>query len=167
MSRERDESSASSDSRRAGPRPWLRFALIGSIAINLFLVGMAGVWAVKPFWRSHFGPPPPIAENLTERMAAHLPPPDRAILRQAVQKRQDEIRAHMKTARGAQRDIRRALGANPFDPDAFTAASNRARAERDAAQIAMHQAMREAAIAMSAEGRAKLAQPPRGPRRED
>lgn len=163
MSRDMDDSAVPSDSRRAAPRPWLRFTLIGSIALNLFFVGMAGVWAVKPFWRSHFGPPP-VAENLAERMSSHLPDADKMILRQAVQKRQDEIRAHMKTARGAQRDIRRTLRADPFDPDAFTAASNRARAERDVAQIAMHQAMREAAIAMSAEGRAKLAQPPRGAR---
>lgn len=163
MSRDRNDSPGPSDSPRAG-RPWFRFALIGSLALNLFFVGVAGVWAVKPFWRSHFGPPPPVAENLAERMSARLPEADRHILRQAVQKRQDEIRAHMKTARGAQRDIRRTLTADPFDPDAFTAASNRARAEREAAQIAMHQAMREAAIAMSAEGRARLAQPPRGSR---
>lgn len=165
MSRDRDDQTVPSDSRRPARRPWLRFVLIGSLALNLFFVGMAGVWAVKPFWRSHFGPPPPpIAENLAERMSARLPEGDKVILREAVQKRQDEIRAHMKTARGAQRDIRRSLRADPFDPDAFTAASNRARAERDAAQIAMHQAMREAAIVMSAEGRARLAQPPRGSR---
>lgn len=150
---------------RGTPRwHWLRIALIGSIALNLFFVGIVGVWAVKPLWRGHFGAPGPVADNLAERMTSRLPDADKPILRQAFEKRQDDIRSHMKIARAAQQDARRSLRANPFDPDAFSAAFNRARTARDAAQIATHQAMREAAIAMSAEGRGRLAQPPRGQR---
>lgn len=164
MSSGLDGSGVASGSRGQPRGRWVRIALIGSIALNLFFVGIVGVWVVKPLWRGHFGAPGPVADNLTERMTSRLPDADKPILRQAFQKRQDDIRGHMKTARAAQQDARRSLRATPFDPDAFSAASDRARAARDAAQIAMHQAMREAAIAMSAEGRAKLAQPPRGQR---
>lgn len=152
-----------SSASRGGRRRWLRIALIVSIALNLFFVGVIGVWAVKPLLRDREGPPVG-ATSFTERMASRLPEADKPILRQAFQKRHDDIRRLFDEARAAQRDARRSLRANPFDPDAFSAASDRVRAARDAAQIAIQQAVREAATSMSQEGRAKLAEPPRGRR---
>lgn len=163
MSSTTDDSVPGSDGRGAGGRRWLRLALIASIALNLFFVGIVGVWAVKPLLRDREGPPGG-ATTMTERMASRLPEADRPILRQAFEKRHDDIRRLFDEARAAQRESRRALRANPFDPQAFTAASDRSRAARDAAQAAFSQAIREAATNMSPEGRAKLAQPPRGPR---
>ena len=164
MSNDKDASGMSSSQREDSRRRWFRNGLIVSLALNLFLVGIVGVWAFRPLWRERFEAPAPIAENLTKRMMNRLPDADKPILQQAFHKRHDDIRAHMKMARAAQQDARRSLRADPFDPELFSAASQRARAARDTAQVAMHQAMREAAIAMSAEGRARLAQPPRGQR---
>lgn len=145
----------------SGGRRWTRTALIVSIALNLFFVGIIGVWAVKPLLRDREGPPGG-AISMAERMASRLPEADRPILLQAFQKRHDDIRRLFDEARNAQRESRRALRADPFDPEAFAAASDRSRAARDAAQAAFSQAVREAATSMSAEGRAKLAS--RGPR---
>jgi len=155
--------SASTSDGRGRRRRWLRIALIISVALNLFFVGIVGVWAVKSLLRDREGPPIG-ATSMAERMASRLPQADRPILLQAFQKRHDDIRRLFDEARTAQRDSRRALRANPFDPEAFAAASDRSLAARDAAQAAFSEAVREAATNMSAEGRAKLAEPPRGRR---
>lgn len=164
MSSGMDASALTSDSPGGRGRRWLRIALIASVALNLFFVGIVGVWAVKPMLRDRHGPAELGANSFTERMASRLPDADKPILRQAFQKRHDDIRRLFEEARTAQRDARRSLRANPFDPDAFSAASDRARAARDAAQAAIHQAVREAATTMSQEGRTKLAEGPRGRR---
>ena len=164
MSGGMDGSSIASDSRGERCRRWIRLALIGSIALNLFFVGVVGVWAVKPLWRDRPGGPGPVAGGIAERMVQRLPDADKPILGQALQKRQDDIRRLLDEARAAQQDARRSLRANTFDPSAFSAASDRTRAARDGVQAAIHQAVREAATTMSREGRAKLAQPPRPPR---
>lgn len=148
-------------------RRWMRGALIVSVAVNLFLAGVVGVWAVKPMFRDRGGEPPGGATSIAERMASRLPETDGQILRQAFQKRHDDMRKLFDEARAAQRDSRRALRATPFDPAAFAAASQRSIAARTAVQEAFNQAMGEAAAGMSTDGRAKLAQPPqRGPRRD-
>jgi uncharacterized membrane protein len=156
-----EDSVPASDGR--GGRYWTRIALIASIALNLFFIGVAGVWAVKPLLHDRDAPPGG-ANSFAERMASRLPDADKPILMQSFQKRHDDIRRLFDEARAAQRDARRSLRADPFDPAAFAAASARVRAARDAAQAAIHQAVLEAATNMSADGRAKLAQPSRGPR---
>ena len=149
-----DDPVSSSAAGGDGRRRWLRVALIASLALNLFFAGLMGVWAVKPLVRDHRGPGP--GEGIVERLAGRLPEADQPILRQAFAKRPD-IGRLLDEARKAQQDARRSLRADPFDPDAFQAAAERVRTARDAAQSEIHQAVREAATRMSAEGRARLA----------
>lgn len=149
-----DDLASSSATGGASRGRWLRVALVASLALNLFLAGIMGVWAVKPLFRGHHGSGP--GEGIVERLAGRLPEADQPILRQAFAKRPD-IGRLLEEARKAQQDARRTLRANPFDPEAFRAATERVRAARDAAQSEIHQAVREAATQMSAEGRTKLA----------
>lgn len=163
MSSAMNDGTSASDGRG---RRWMRIGLIASVALNLFLAGVVGVWAVKPMFHDRGGPPGG-ATTIADRMASRLPDADGKVLRQAFEKHHEEMRKLFDEARAAQRDSRRALRATPFDPAAFAAAAQRSSAARGAAQDAFSQAMGEAAAAMSPDGRAKLGQPPqRGPRRD-
>jgi uncharacterized membrane protein len=148
-------------------RRWIRVALIASIALNLFLAGLVGVWLVRPaVFRPSAGPPSAVglpADRLGERLARRLPAPDKPIIRDAFKNHEQDIRQRLDEWRSASQVTRRSLRANPFDPDAFTAAFNRAEDARNGYQRAVHQAVREAAAAMSPEGRIKLTQPPGRP----
>jgi uncharacterized membrane protein len=147
-------------------RRWILVGMIASLALNLFLAGVVGAWLVRPaLFRPAAAPPVTLglpADRLGERIARRLPPSDRPIIRDAFKNHEQEIRQRLEEWRNALQTSRRSLRADPFDPDAFTAAFNRAEDARNGYQRAVHQAVREAATAMSPEGRIKLTQPPPG-----
>lgn len=159
MTSDREASIDGTDARRVRRRRWLRNGLIASLALNLFLGGIIGVWAVRPLFRDN---PQPSVGGMMDRMAARLPEADRPVLRQAFGKRQDEIGRLFQEARQAQQAVRKSLRAQPFDPAAYDAATARAREARAAIETVMQSATREAALGMSAEGREKFAQRGRG-----
>jgi uncharacterized membrane protein len=163
MSDEANKSDLSQPGAGRGGR-W-RYLLIGSLALNLFLAGVLGVWAMRPYF--HRQPPPPQPGTVSERIANRLPEVDRPVLRQAFAKRQGEINRLFEESRKAQQESRAALRANPFDAAAFDAAAERNRATRNALQDAVHAAMREAAMGMSAEGRERLMPRRRPPSEEN
>jgi uncharacterized membrane protein len=167
MSDDVNKPEASSD-RGPGRRSnrWRNLFII-SLALNVFLGGIVAAWALRPvipglhtIVRLHHPPPPPSPRNFAERMAERLPEADRAVLRQAFAKRQGEIEKQFGEMRKSQQAARAALRTDPFDAAAYDAAIERDRATRLALQTAIQGAMREAAMGMSAEGRAKLM--PRG-----
>lgn len=157
---------------RSGPRwgdraRWLKIALVGSVALNLFLAGVIGAWVLRPqFVERSASASPPTAGSIASRMAARLPNADRPILHQAFEAHEREIGEHFKQWRMAQQMTRLALRNDPYDGDAFTAAFERAQEARDKFQMAIHQATREAAGRMSHDGRMKLAQSPGSSRRQ-
>jgi uncharacterized membrane protein len=152
------------------PRRWLVVGLVGSIALNLFLAGVFGAWLWRPVTGRHSGPPGPTismtADQIANRVARRLPDADRPILLQAFKNHEDAIRQSLEDWRQAQQGARRSLRAEPFDPDAYTAAIMRSLAARENYNMAIHQAFREAATGMSHDGRVKLAMPGPADRRD-
>lgn len=145
-------------------RRWLLVGLVASVALNLFLAGVVGAWLVRPaIFRPSPGPALALglpADRLAERISRRLPASDKPIFRDAFKKHEQDIWLRLEDWREAQQMSRRSLRADPFDPAAFSAAFNRVQEARLGYQTAVHQAMREAAAAMSREGRVKLTQPP-------
>jgi uncharacterized membrane protein len=145
---------------------WLLVGLVASVALNLFLAGLFGAWLVRPtIFRAPSAPSFELglpADRLAERLARRMPASDKPILRDAFKKHEQEIGVRLEDWRAAQQMSRRSLRADPFDPGAFGAAFMRAQEARLGYQTAIHEAVREAAAAMSREGRIKLTQPPPG-----
>lgn len=136
----------------------LRLVLIGSLALNLFLAGILGVWAARPLFHDR---PGAAAGGMMERMARRLPERDQPVMRQAFEKRQQEIERRFDELRRAQQEVRRSLRADPFESESFDRAFARAGAARGEVHATFHQIFREAAPHMSPMGRARLAEPRR------
>jgi uncharacterized membrane protein len=146
-----------------GARRRGRLILIASLALNLLLIGVVGVWAVRPFFR---GPPrPPQFGRMVERMAHRLSDADAAALRHAYDSRHAQMDKLNVDVRDARRNVRRALQADPFDPDALKSALDSVRSARSAVEEEIQDVMRDGATNMSPEGRRRLARGPHaGPR---
>jgi uncharacterized membrane protein len=150
--------STTSAAARDGARRWLGPALLTSLVINLFLLGLiAAAVAHRP--RMHggeLGPPPPFF-GMMHKGVAGLPPDDRAAVRDMMLHEFPIIRPYFARIDQARRDLSIAIGTEPFDAakvaDAF--------AKVDAAQAQMIQATRAALIAgfgkMSPEQRGRIA----------
>jgi uncharacterized membrane protein len=139
----------------AAARPSTRWLLLGSLALNLFFIGIAIAMAVRP------APPARTWDRdvfvRTERLAERLPKADGDILiaqmnanRAAIEKTQQQYRA-------AQEAIRDSFRKEPFDPNAMRAAMNQTRAARQEFDGALQNAFAEAATRMSQDGREALA----------
>ena len=139
-------------------RGW-RVALILSLALNLLLAGVVGVWAVRPMFRGP--PPPPEFGHVIERMAHRLNNADAAILKRAYDEHRDEMNRLTGDVRDARQKVRRALQTDPFDPAALKVAMDEVRAARSTVEEAIQDVMRSGAAAMSTEGRHTLARGPR------
>ena len=154
----KDPSDSMSD--RSGPRRCWRVALIASLALNLLLAGVVGVWVVRPIFR---GPPsPPEFGRVVERMAHRLNDADAAVLKRAYSEHRDEMARLTGNVRNARQKVRLALQTDPFDPAALKNSMDEVRAARSAMEEAIQDVMRSAAAGISAEGRHTLA---RGPHR--
>lgn len=141
------------------PRRCWRLALVASLALNLLLAGVVGVWAVRPMFRGP--PPPPEFGRVIEHMTHRLNDSDAAILKRAYSEHRDEMNRLIGNVRDARQKVRRALQTEPFDPVALKGAMNEVRAARSAVEEAIQDVMRSGAAAMSAEGRHMLARGPR------
>ncbi|MGE5539368.1 MAG: periplasmic heavy metal sensor [Gemmatimonas sp.] len=149
-----------SDRPRNGRR-W-RIALLASVALNLLLAGVIGVWVARPMFR---GPAPqPEFGRVIDRMANRLPDSDAAVLRRAYDAHREEIARLGQNVRRTRERVRAALRADPFDAGALAAAMGEMRAARNGVEDAIQSVMREGAAEMSPEGRRTLARGPRGDR---
>ena len=137
-----------------------RWLLIGSLALNLFFVGtivsLAARHYVMPAQPAATERPRSAAARI-ERLAAPLPAADAEKLRAA-------FRARASAAEGARDALNKAyeraqavLRAEPLDAAALRATLAEARAVRPAYDQIMQEILIAGASAMSAEGRAKLA----------
>ncbi len=141
---------------RRGSSRWL---LLGSLALNLFFIGIAIALAVR-------GPPPrtwdPDVFVRMERLAAALPPADGAVLRGQMKDNHDAIAQAQTQYHTARDQIRATLRQKPFDPNAMRGAMTNAQAARQAYYQTIQGVFATAAAKMSPAGRQALANWPPG-----
>jgi uncharacterized membrane protein len=136
-----------------------RWLLLGSLALNLFFVGIALAMAVRapaaPSWdRNVF--------VRVERIAASLPMADGDVLRRQIKASTDAIEDAQSKYRAAQNGIHGVLRQEPFDSAALQAAMAKTRAARQNFDQSIHGIFLDAAAQMSPAGRRALADWPPG-----
>lgn len=131
-----------------------RWLLLGSLALNLFFVGVAVAMAIR-------APEPSVWDRdvfvRVERLAATLPPADAALLRGGIDADRKAIEAAQMQYRSAQSDIRAVLRQEPFDAAAMRAAMSKTRAARQNFDQNLQGVFADAAAKMSPAGRRALA----------
>jgi uncharacterized membrane protein len=137
-----------------------RWLLLGSLALNLFFIGVVVALAIRspapaPAWdRDVF--------VRVERIAGSLPAADAEILRNRINASRADIEAAQNRHRAAQDIIREALRAQPFDADALRTAMGNTRAARQAFDQTIQAMFASSAAEMSQAGRQALADWPPG-----
>ena len=136
-----------------------RWLLLGSLALNLFFVGIAVAMAVR-------APAPPSWDRnvfvRVERIAASLPAADADLLRGQIKANRDGIENAQSKYRAAQDTIRAMLRQEPFDAAAVQAAMAKARAARQDFDQSIQAVFAGSAAQMSPAGRKALADWPPG-----
>jgi uncharacterized membrane protein len=137
-----------------------RWLLLGSLALNLFFIGVVVALAIRS---------PAPASNWdrdifvrVERIANTLPSQDAAALRTNIAAKRADIEAAQAKYRSAQDIIRAAMRAEPFDADALRAAMANTRAARQAFDQTIQGVFADAAGQMSPAGRQAVADWPPG-----
>ena len=136
-----------------------RWLLLGSLALNLFFVGVAVAMAIRA--------PAPQAWDRNvfvrvERIAATLPPADSDLLRGQIAANRGAIEDAQTKYRSAQDTIRETLRQDPFDPAAMRAAMAATRAARQNFDQTIQGVFAGLAPQMSSAGRHALADWPPG-----
>lgn len=139
--------------------PAARYWLFGSLALNLFLIGIASALLV----REPEIPDRSIGARI-ERLASTLPPSDADKLRGEFRSQREAVNGTRTTYDNARDGIRAVLRREPFDANAMREAMAKARAVRQEFDQVMQGIMVKAAGEMSAVGRQKLAEWPPGRR---
>ena len=136
--------------KRSGPG-WL---LLGSLALNLFFVGVAVAMALR-------GPPHPHwNRDVFVRVgwiADTLPSADASILRDGMQAHHAAIEKAQDEYYGARNQIRAVLRQEPFKPEDMRAAMVKTRAARQTYDQMVQEVFADAAAKMSPAGRIALA----------
>ncbi len=136
-----------------------RWLLLGSLALNLFFIGIAVALAIR-------APAPTTWDRdvfvRTERLAATLPPADADILRGEINANRETIENAQTKYRSAQGTIRQALRQEPFDAEAMRMAMAGTRAARQTFDQAIQGVFARSAARMSPAGRKGLADWPPG-----
>lgn len=145
---------------RSGSR-WL---LLGSLALNLFFIGIAVAMAVRDPPSRQWSPDVFVR---IERLASTLPPADAQILRAAVNANHDAIEKSHTAYRSAREDIRETLREEPFKAEDMRAAVARASAARQTYDQVMQGVFADAAANMTSAGRNAMADWPRRRKRKD
>jgi uncharacterized membrane protein len=136
-----------------------RWLLLGSLALNLFFVGVVLAIAIRApassSWdRSIF--------VRVERLAATLPPADADLLRGRINGSRGAIEEAQSNYRAAQEMTRDTLRQDPFDPAAMQAAMAKSRAARQNFDQVVQGVFAGTAAQMSSAGRHALADWPPG-----
>jgi uncharacterized membrane protein len=136
-----------------------RWLLLGSLALNLFFVGVALAMAIRapasPAWdRNVF--------VRVERIADTLPPADADLLRGQIKANRQLIEDSQTQYHSAQDQIRVTLRREPFDVETMRAAMAKTRAARQAFDQVIQGVFAFSASQMSPAGRSALADWPPG-----
>ena len=140
----------------SGSSRWLQ---LGSLALNLFFVGVAVAMSIR-------APAPSYWDRdvfvRVERLAATLPPADADLVRGAMNANRGVIAAAQLKFQEAREHIHNMLRQEPFDPAALRAAMAESRAARGAYDQLVQGIFATTAAQMSGAGRHALADwPPR------
>ena len=136
-----------------------RWLLLGSLALNLFFVGVAIAMAVRAPAPSYWD------RNVfvrVERLAATLPPADADILRGEINANRAAIVDAQASYHAAQDHIHQVLRQEPFDVEALRAAMTKTRAGRQAFDQSIQGVFAVIAGKISPAGRQALADWPPG-----
>ena len=136
-----------------------RWLLLGSLALNLFFVGVAIAMAVRAPAPSYWD------RNVfvrVERLAATLPPADADILRSQINASRTAIEDAQTAYHTAQDQIHEVLRQEPFDIEAMRAAMAKTRAGRQAFDQTIQGVFAGVAASLSSAGRQALANWPPG-----
>jgi uncharacterized membrane protein len=136
---------------RSGSR-WL---LLGSLALNLFFVGVALAMAIRAP-----APPPRWDPNVfvrVERLAATLPPTDADLLRSAFKAHHDVIETAQTNYQIARKHIHEVLREDPFQIEHLRTAMAETRAARQAYDQVIQEVFADIAASMSSAGRHAVA----------
>jgi uncharacterized membrane protein len=140
-------------------RGFSRWLLLGSLALNLFFVGVAVAMAIR-------APAPPTWDRnvfvRVERLAATLPPADADELRGEINANRQTLETAQTQYHTAQDQIRQSLRHEPFDVEAMRAAMAKSRAARQNFDQILQGVFAVAAAKMSPAGRHALADWPPG-----
>src|SRR5215471_12878788 len=140
-------------------RPSSRWLLLGSLALNLFFVGIAIAMMVRSPAPSYWD------RNVfvrVERLAATLPPADADILRGEINANRAAILDAQASYHAAQDHIHEVLRQEPFDIEALRAAMAKTRAGRQAFDQTIQGVFAVIASKISPAGRQALADWPPG-----
>jgi len=132
-----------------------RWLLLGSLALNLFFVGVAVAMAIRapapaPRWD-------PNVFVRIERLATTLPPADADLLRGAFQTNHESIAAAQNAYYDARRAIHETLRQDPFKIDDMRAAMAKMRAARQAYDQVIQGVFAGVAVTMSSAARHAIA----------
>lgn len=133
---------------------WKRIAVVASIALNLFFVGLVGAWQ----GRALFGPPPPgpTIPRMMQGALHDLPDEDRHLLEKTFESRRMEIARLAEQLRRTRSAMSRSLRQADFDAADFDAKAQEARQARSRLDAALHRVYRDAASGMTPQGRDRL-----------
>ena len=145
-----EDAAAPAKTRRGGPR-WL---LLGSLALNLFFVGVAVAVAIRAPGKPHWDPNVFVR---IERVAETLPSPDAKILRETTNARHDAIDRAQTAYYDARAEIRETLRQDPFKIADMRAAIAKMSAARQQFDQTVQGVFADAAPKMSSAGRHALA----------
>ena len=139
----------------------VRYVLLGSLTLNLVLVGAAGAVAYQH--SSAAAAPKPIAgikrgiESHLAQIAASLPADDARIMRAELRTDAMKLAAAETEVRLSEEAVRDSLRADPFDPAAVRTAMAESNQARDRFFQLVHNALATATTKMSPDGRRALA----------
>jgi len=139
-----------------------RWLLLGSLALNLFFVGVAIAMVVRAPAPSYWD------RNVfvrVERLAATLPPTDAGILRDEINANRAAIESAQTAYHTAQDHIHDVLRQEPFDAEAMRAAMAKTRAARLTSDQTVQGVFAVIASKISPAGRQALANWPPGRKR--
>ncbi len=133
-----------------------RWLLLGSLALNLFFIGIMLAMAVRAPAPTPSTWDPDVFVRM-ERIAQTLPAGDAAILRAHVDAERATVANAQSTWQSDRDSIREVLRQEPFDAAALRSIMARTRADRQAYDQVLQNLFAEAASKMSHEGRLALA----------
>jgi uncharacterized membrane protein len=136
-----------------------RWLLLGSLALNLFFVGVALAMALRAPAPSHWDPNVFVR---VERLAATLPPADAEILRKQIDANHAAIEDTQTKYHSARRHIQEVLRQEPFDVEAMRAATAQTRTARLSFDQTVQGVFADIAAKITPAGRQALANWPPG-----
>lgn len=134
-------------------------ALAVSLALNLFVIGAAGHYALK--WRAikhDAGWVEKRLDRAEQRIIRNLEGADEELARKVFQERRPQLLSALRELRGARKDFRATLSVETPDPENIAAALDRSQAAAQKLNENLHGALRDMGLGLSPEARQKITQ---------